>query len=288
MTPERPLIFYDVETTGLNSAVDRITQLAAIKLWPGDSVEEGLELLNRSVQQGGKFAEPDSLVSQTFNPGMLVEPYLLELTHLTQEELNASASFTAWAPWLYHFFNNSIKDGVDYGHVDLAGYNSNKFDINMIQAEFKRAKKPLDETGRNLLDAAAIFYKKQPRTLEAALKYYCNETTDNAHNALVDIQSTVKVFLGQQRMYEDMPEDNAGIAKFGKNDNWVDSTGKILWQGKEAIVGFGNKCNGKTLKEIVRTDAGYLQWMLGQDFPADTKQIIGDAVNGIFPIKEQQ
>ena len=286
MTPERPLVVYDLEATGVNTAIDRVTQIAAIKIWPGEDVGAAVEMLERSIQQGGNMHEDDRLISYTINPQTTVKPFVLELTHLTQEELNASCTFEQWAPFLHMLFGNAVKDGEDYGKVDLAGFNSNKFDNLMLCAEFERCGYEYSLDGRNLLDAYSIYAKNEGRRLVDAMQLYCGkDISEVAHNALVDISATLQVFLGQEAKYEDMPADNAGIAEYGKKPNWIDMSGKFLWEGDVAVMGFGKHVN-TPLETIARTQAGFLRWMIGKDFPADAETIAKQALQGIFPQKD--
>jgi len=286
MTPERPLVVYDLESTGVSPSADRVTQIAAIKIWPGEDVSAAVEMLERCIQQGGNMHEDDRLISYTINPQTTVKPFVLELTHLTQEQLNASCTFEQWASWLHILFGNAVKDGVDYGTVDLAGFNSNKFDNLMLCEEFKRCGYEYSLEGRNLLDAYSIYAKMEGRKLVDAMQLYCGkDISDVAHNALVDISATLQVFLGQEAKYEDMPADNAGIAQFGKQENWIDMAGKFIWEGDVAVMGFGKHVN-IPLETIAGTQSGFLGWMLRMDFPEDAKQIARQALKGIFPKKD--
>jgi len=286
MTPERPLVVYDLESTGVNTAVDRVTQIAAIKIWPGEDVTAAVEMLERCIKQGGNMHEDDRIISYTINPQTTVKPFVLELTHLTQEQLNASSTFEEWAGWLHVLFGNAVKDGVDYGTVDLAGFNSNKFDNNLLCEEFKRSGFEYSLEGRNLLDAYSIYAKNEGRTLVDAMKLYCNKDISNvAHNALVDISATLEVFLGQAAKYDDMPADNAGIAEYGKKAGWIDMSGKFIWEGDKVVMGFGKHIN-TPLETIARTQSGFLNWMLDKDFPADAKKIARQALQGTFPTKD--
>lgn len=287
MTPDRPIVLFDLETTGVNTGVDRVTQIAALKIWPGEDPEAALEMLTRCAASGDKYAEADMLVNQTINPKTIVKPFILEMTHLTQEELNASLPFEEWAPWLHHFFSNSVKNGIDYGGVDLAGFNNNKFDNLMLEAEFKRAGCEFSLEGRNLLDAFAIFAKKEGRSLADAMKFYCDEDIEGAHNALVDIKATLQVFLAQSKEYEDMPADNAGIADYCKREGWIDTTGKFRWEGDEAVVNFSKDHLNNTIQDTAKYQSGFFNWMLKNDFPSDAQKIARDALAGIFPQKDK-
>jgi DNA polymerase-3 subunit epsilon len=283
MVPDKPIVFFDLETTGVNVETARVTQIAAYKIWPGEDVVQAIQTLQRAVDAGINVHEQDRIVSQTINPECTVDSFVLELTHLTQEQLNSSCTFAQWAPWLQVFFDNAVSpEGQDYGQVDWAGYNITKFDNAILEAEFRRATLSVTVGDRNILDSYQVFAKKEGRTLTDAARFYCDEDIEGAHNALVDIQATLKVMHAQTTHYEDMPGDNYGICMYGRNEDWLDSTGKFRKQGNDIVISIG-KHAGTEIKKLAQTQAGYLKWMICKDFPADAKKIAQNALEGIFP-----
>ena len=119
-----------------------------------------------------------------------------------------------------------------------------------------------------------------------AMQFYCDkDISDVAHNALVDISATLQVLLGQEAKYDDMPADNAGIAEYGKKEGWIDMAGKFIWEGNVVVMGFGKHIN-TPLKTVAETQSGFLNWMLGKDFPQDAQEIARQALKGIFPTKD--
>jgi DNA polymerase-3 subunit epsilon len=278
----RPIVLYDLETTGVDPETDRVTQIAAYKIWPGESIDEAIVTLKGYIDQGVDVQIQDRIICYTINPERIVSDFILELTHLTQDRLNASCTFGQWAGWLQHFFDNAVSpEGVDHGIVDWAGFNITKFDTTMLEAEFRRTPFELKAEGRHMLDSFQVFVKKEPRNLAAATQFYCGEDIEGAHNALVDIQATLKVMQAQTRQYADMPEDNEGIAAYGKHDDWIDSTGKFRKEGFKVVIAIG-KHAGTELSVLAQTQGGYLRWMLDKDFPADAKKIARDALNGVY------
>ena len=261
-----PLVVFDLETTGTKAGVDRITQIAAIKYWPDGHVEE---------------------LSTTVNPLMPVKKFILELTHLTQEILDNSHPFSAWAEYVFYFFTtvDHPVTGLQSPRVDYAGYNSNRFDIPFLQAEFDRVNYSWNTEGSCCLDSYQIFAKMDPRDLEAAYLKYCGKKLEGAHDALVDTRATFEVLIGQLQMHEDIPADVKGIAEFCKKEGWIDMLGKFVWEDDKVIINFSEH-QGKTLEHMAACEPGFLNWMLKKDFSPEAKNIARDALKGIYPVKK--
>ena len=137
----------------------------------------------------------------------------------------------------------------------------------------------------NVIDAQRIYHKKEPRNLEAALKYYCGEELDGAHAAENDVEATIKVVEGQLEKYDDLGDNVEEIAKFCKDDRWVDNAGRLHWKGGEVAIGFGRK-QGMLVKDLIQSDRGYIDWILNSEFPNDTKEILRNAKKGVYPVKD--
>ncbi|MBU0550575.1 3'-5' exonuclease [Myxococcota bacterium] len=253
---ERPLVFFDLETTGLNVQEDRIIEIAVVKLLPDGRRETKTRRINPTI--------PISAAST-------------EITGISDEDVKDAPKFAQLA--------ESLRDWIS--GCDLAGYNIMRFDVPMLLEEFERAGVPFSLEGVRLIDAQRIFHKKEPRTLEAALRFYCDEALDNAHAAEADVNATIKVLEGQLTHYEDLPQDLDALARFCQDDRWVDLQGRLHWDGDEVVMGFGKK-KGASLKGLIQRDPNYINWILDGRFPSDVKHIIREAREGRFPQRPQR
>ena len=223
----RPIIFFDIEATGLQIARDRIVELSYIKVFP-DGREESKTL--------------------RFNP-----------------EMHISTEATAV---------NGIKD-EDVADCDLAGFNSNIFDVPMLVEEFARAGSDFDITKSKLVDVQTIYHKLEPRNLIAAYKFYCNKDLHNAHTAMADTQATYEVLKAQLDKYGKELQGNVGwLSEFTRRNRNVDLAGRIAYdeQGTE-VFNFG-KYKGRAVTDILRSDPGYFSWIMQGDFTQNTKQTL--------------
>lgn len=252
---ERPIVFFDLETTGLNPKTDRIIEICVIKVHP----------------DGGK-----EIKTRRINPTIPISEESSEITGITNEDVKDCPTFKQLAKGIYDFILGS----------DLSGYNVLRFDIPLLIEEFKRVDIDYSMKDVNVIDVQRIYHKKEPRTLEAALEYYCNEKLDGAHAAENDVEATIKVLAGQLEKYDDIGSTVAEVAKFCKDDRWVDTAGRLHWKGSDVAIGFGRK-QGMLLKDMIKEDRSYIDWILRGEFPEDTKEIIRNAINGKFPVKEQ-
>jgi DNA polymerase III subunit epsilon len=250
---ERPLAVFDIESTGTNRKFDRIIDLAIVKLLPGGKSES---------------------YSFRVNPGMPIPAEATLIHGITNEDVKDSPTFKEIAVNVAEV----LKD------CDLAGYNISNFDIPLLGEEFIRAGLPFDTESRRVVDAQRIFHKKVPRDLAAALAYYSGELHLNSHDAMGDVQATVKVIEGQLKRYPDLPRDMDALDAFchPRDPTWVDKTGKFKWADGEAVINFGKK-QGQKLREIARMEPSFLQWMVKNDFPRDTLDIVQNALRGKFP-----
>ena len=250
---ERPLAVFDIESTGTNRKFDRIIDLAIIKLLPGGKSE-----------------------SYTFrvNPGMPIPADSTAIHGITDKDVKDCPTFKQVAGQVAEV----LKD------CDLGGYNISNFDIPLLVEEFIRAGMPFDTQSRRVIDSQRIFHKKVPRDLAAALAYYCGEMHLDSHDAMGDVQATVKVLEGQLARYPDLPRDLDALDAFcnPRDPAWVDRTGKFKWVDGDAVINFGKK-QGQKLREVSRTDPSFLQWMAKNDFPRDTLEIVQNALIGKFP-----
>ena len=255
---DRDIVFFDVETTGLNVVRDRIVQLAMIKLRKnGQSPEE---------------------FSTLINPGIPISEESMAIHGITPKDLANKPTFRQLAQKIWDFI----------GDADLAGYNSNRFDVPMLMEEFAREEMEFDISKRRLIDVQRIFYKMEPRTLKAAYRFYCQQELTDAHDALADVKATLDVFRGQLTMYEGkdlLDEDGNTIPAPIKNDiqalhdftndlNFLDATQKLKVQNDGTVVFNFGKYVGQPVKEVLKKERNYGHWIQDKEFSSQVKQYI--------------
>ena len=242
---EKPLCVFDLETTGLDISKDRIVQIAILKVHP-DGQKEELNLL--------------------INPEMNISDSNAEIHGITNEMVKDAPTFKQAAKEIAEFI----------GESDMAGYNSNKFDIPVLAEEFLRVGFDFDLSSRKCVDVQNIFHKMEQRTLVAAFKFYCSKELDNAHDAMADTTATWEVFEKQIERYENLKPNIDFLSEFskaGKLKN-ADFAGRLAYNEKNEMVYNFGKHSGKTIKEISNLEPGYYGWMLEADFPRYTKKIL--------------
>ena len=268
---KKPLVVFDLETTGLDIVNDRIIQLSFIKVYPDGKEERGDHLIN---------------------PGRHIPEMITELTGIDDEKVKDAPSFKQISTTLAETFKG----------CDFAGFNSNRFDVPMLAEEFLRAGIDFDFSKCRLIDAQAIFHKMERRNLAAAYKFYCGRKMEEdfeAHRADQDTEATYRVLMGELDMYskeqqeEDeriLPNDMDFLAEFSKQNDNVDFAGRMIWapitdkEGKpltdkdgkpqlQEVFNFG-KYKDYPVAEVLKKDPGYYSWMLGADFPNNTKQML--------------
>jgi len=239
----RPLAFLDLEATGLTIGFDRIVEISVVKVSPSGE---------------------RSTLTQRLNPEMPIPAVVSAIHGITDADVADMPTFKQFAPALLNFFGNS----------DLAGYNSNKYDIPLLVDEFIRAEVDFDFRSRRLIDVQNIFHKMEQRTLAAAYKFYCEKELVNAHSAEADIFATLEVFESQLERYPELNKDVDFLHKFCSMNNNVDLAGRIVMNDKkQECFNFG-KHKGKTVEEVFAKEPSYYDWMMQGDFPAETKQVI--------------
>ena len=250
---KRPLAFFDIESTGTNLGVDRIVELSVIKLHPDGSEE----VRTWRVNPGMPIPLESSLVHGIYDEHIKDEPSFKEIAQLIAEFIDIS---------------------------DLAGYNSNKFDIPMLMEEFLRADVLFDLDNRHFVDVQNIFHQMEQRTLKAAYQFYCDKQIINAHSAEADTQASMEVLMAQIEKYDGQPVTDSLERKIGliKNDmetlaklvsdDLVDLAGRMVRNEKgEVIFNFG-KHKGKLVHKVFKEEPAYYDWMMNGDFPLDTKR----------------
>ncbi|MVN92333.1 3'-5' exonuclease [Mucilaginibacter aquatilis] len=251
---KRPLAFFDIEATGTNLGVDRIIEMAVIKLLPDGAEESKVWVLN---------------------PEMAI-PLEVSLIHgFYDDDVKDKPVFKSVAAEVAEFLED----------CDLAGYNSNKFDIPMLVEEFLRAGVAFDLKGRHFVDVQNIFHQMEQRTLKAAYQFYCNKEILNAHSAEADTRATMEVLLAQVDRYKDtefidkkgnktIPVQNevAALHEFTNLQRAVDFVGRMVYnEAGEELFNFG-KHKGKRVEDVFDVEPSYYAWMMNGDFPLYTKQ----------------
>lgn len=256
----RPLIFFDLETTGLDFKYDRIVELGAVKIFPDGRHEN---------------------FTQRINPQMRISAEVTALTGITNEQVAQAPTFAQVAPQIAGFFEG----------CDLAGYNIGRFDAKVMTEEFKRVGMSFKLEERAVIDSQVIFHQKEKRDLAAAYKFYCDKDLHGAHSAQADTDATYEIFMAQMKRYGDLPNDLEGLNKFckGNQDRFVDSEGKFFWRDGEAVFNFG-KFKSQTLRTVAQTHPEYLHWVISPErqFGQDVVDICYKAMKGEFPAKKSE
>lgn len=238
---KNPLIFFDLETTGIDIVKDRIVEISYVKVFPNGKEESK---------------------TMRINPGMPIPPESTAIHGITDDDVKDCPRFKEVAKTLA-----SQIEGCD-----LAGYNSNRFDIPLLAEEFLRAGVDIDLNRRKFVDVQTIFYKMEQRTLSAAYKFYCNKTLENAHTAAADTMATYEVLQAQLDRYPDLQNDIAFLSEFSSFSNNVDFAGRMIYNDKgEEVFNFG-KFKGRLVEDVLKEEPGYYAWMINSDFPLNTKQ----------------
>jgi len=255
---KRPLVVFDIESTGINPRVDRIVELAAIKIMPDSTRIE---------------------FSMLVNPQCPIPPETTELHGISDADVADAPTFAQEAPKLLQFLEG----------CDLAGFNIMRFDIPMLIEEFQRAKIHFNLQERKFVDAQKIFHQREPRNLSAALKFYCNKELVNAHSAMADTLATLEVIEGQCQMYQDLPREVEELDKISnpKDLDKIDHDGKLRWKNGQITIAFGQKA-GRTLRDLVDKEPGFLRWIIKKDFSSKVKNIIKEALAGNIPTRPEQ
>jgi len=250
---DRPLVVFDIESTGTSPRADRIIDIAAIRLWPdGTHTEHYFRL----------------------HPTIPIPPETTAIHGIGDADVRGFPTFAQEAEKIYKVFEGA----------DLCGYNATRFDIPMLNEEFLRVGKKLPLETIKIVDPQRIYHRKEPRDLSAAMKFYCSELLLDAHSAMADVRATIRVFDSQLNRYKDLPGDVPGLDAYCNpiDPTWADRTGKLKWQNGEIVINFG-KMKGRTLRDLIEFDSNFIKWLLRGDFPADTREIVKNATDGKWP-----
>lgn len=240
---DKPICFFDLETTGTNIATDRIVEISILKVFPNGNKE-----------------------SHTWkvNPEMTIPPVVTAIHGITNEMVENEPTFKELAPTVYSL----IKDS------DLGGFNSNRFDIPLLAEELLRAGVDFEMKNTLSVDVQTIFHKMEKRTLEAAYMFYCDKDLTNAHSAEADTMATYEVLEAQIERYDALENNTKYLAQFSSHKKFADFAGFIGYdkQGNE-VFAFG-KHRGSKVEDILDNEPGYFGWLLNADFPLYTKKIL--------------
>ena len=240
---KNPLIFFDIESTGVNIASDRIVEISYLKIYPNG------EQTSKTIR---------------VNPTIPIPKKVTAIHGISDEDVKDEPKFSEIAKSLAKEFEG----------CDFAGYNSNKFDIPILIEEFLRTEVDLDLKKRRFIDVQVIFHKKEQRTLSAAYKFYCDKKLEKAHSAEADTLATYEILKAQLDKYQDLENNIESLSKFSSHTKNVDFVGRIVYNDKgEETFNFG-KYKGKTVEEVFDKDPAYYSWMMNNDFPLYTKKVL--------------
>lgn len=239
----RPICFFDLETTGINVAKDRIVEIAILKVFPNGNKE-----------------------SHTWrvNPEMKIPDEVIKIHGISNEAVANEPTFKELSGRIYQFIKG----------CDLAGYNSNRFDIPLLAEEFLRAEIDFDIKNVLAIDVQTIFHKMEKRTLEAAYKFYCNKDLIGAHSAEADTHATYEVLKSQLDKYPELENDTKKLAQFSAQKKYADFAGFIAYDKKGLEVFAFGKHKGKCVEVVFDLEPGYFGWILNADFPLYTKKVL--------------
>jgi len=239
----KPIVFFDLETTGINIGNDRIVEISILKIFPNGNKESKTWLVNPEIE----IPAEASAIHGITNEKVVTEP--------TFKELAATV-------------NEMIAD------ADLAGFNSNRFDIPLLAEEFLRVGIDFDMNNRRAIDVQVIFHKKEQRTLSAGYKFYCDKVLEDAHSAEADTNATYEILKAQLDRYDDIENSVEALSEYSTHSKRADFAGFILFnENDEEIFSFG-KYKGRTVEDVLKENPGYNAWIQNADFPLYTKKVL--------------
>tara|TARA_R110002049_G_scaffold25194_6_gene88594 strand:- start:2589 stop:3416 length:828 start_codon:yes stop_codon:yes gene_type:complete len=252
---KQPIVFFDLETTGVNIATDRIVEIAILKVFPNGNKESKTWLVN-----------PEREIPQAS----------IDVHGITNEKVAAEPTFKELAQEVSKMIAG----------CDLAGFNSNRFDIPLLAEELMRAGIDFDMNGRKAIDVQVIFHKKEQRTLSAGYQFYCGKELEGAHGAEADTNATYEILLAQLDKYDDIENSVDALSEFSTHGERADFAGFILMnEEKQEIFSFG-KYKGRTVEEVFKENPGYNNWMQNADFPLYTKKVLNEIKKRMSAPKE--
>ena len=240
---KKPIVFFDLETTGINIANDRIVEISILKIQPNGNKESKTWLVNPEIE----IPKEASDIHGITNEKVVTEPTFKELATQVSDMIKG---------------------------CDLAGFNSNRFDIPLLAEEMLRADVDFDMKNRVAVDVQVIFHKKEQRTLSAGYKFYCDQDLTNAHSAEADTNATYEILLAQLDKYEDLENDIKSLSEFSTHQKRADFAGFIMFDEEDDEVFTFGKYKKKKVKDVLERDPGYYGWIQKSDFPLYTKKVL--------------
>lgn len=242
---KKPIAFFDLETTGINVAKDRIVEISILKINPNQSEET---------------------LTMKINPTVPIPKETSEIHGIYEADIKDSPTFAQAAKQILKFIEG----------CDLAGFNSNKFDIPLLAEEFLRVDVDFNAKNRKFIDVQVIFHKKEQRTLSAAYKFYCKAELTDAHTAEADTKATYEILKSQLDMYDDLKNDIDFLSDFSYHKKSADFAGRIVYNDDGIEVFNFGKHKGVSVEEVFAKEKGYYAWMMNADFPLSTKKVLTD------------
>lgn len=252
---KKPIVFFDLETTGVNIATDKIVEISILKIFPNGNKESKTWLVNPEIEIPKEATEVHGIT----NEKVVTEPTFKELASKINEMIDDS---------------------------DLAGFNSNRFDIPLLAEELMRAGIDFDMNNRKAIDVQVIFHKKEQRTLSAGYQFYCGKELEGAHGAEADTNATYEILLAQLDKYDDIENSVDALSEFSSHGKRADFAGFILYNDdKKEIFSFG-KYKGRVVEEVLKENPGYNNWIQNADFPLYTKKVLREIKKRISESKK--
>lgn len=247
---KKPIVFFDLESTGIDVVKDRIVEISIIRVEPNGN---------------------ESSKTMRINPQMPIPAGASEVHGIYDKDIVDCPTFKEAAAEIAPYFEGA----------DIAGFNSNRFDVPMLAEEFLRAGISINLKRNKLIDVQVIFHKMEQRTLSAAYQFYCDKDLTDAHSAEADTRATYEVLKAQLDKYPNLKNDMDFLSDFTSYSRNVDFAGRIVYNDKdEAVINFG-KHKGRPVTEVLSTDPGYYSWMLNSDFPLFTKKVMTEIKLGV-------
>ncbi len=238
-----PVVFFDLETTGVNVSRDRIVEICYLKVWPN----------------GNEVAR-----TMRINPEMHIPEAATAVHGIHDEDVADCPTFRMIAKEV----------AKDFEGCDIAGFNSNRFDVPLLAEEFLRAEVNIDLTRHKLIDVQVIYHKFEQRTLSAAYKFYCGKNLEDAHSAEGDTRATYEVLQAQLDKYPELQNDMSFLSEFSSFTNNVDFAGRIIYNSNHIEVFNFGKYKDQPVVQVLQRDPSYYSWMMNGDFTLNTKQVL--------------
>jgi len=250
----RPIVFFDLETTGINIATDKIVEISILKVFPNGNKESKTWLVNPEIE---------------------IPQAAIDVHGITNEKVVTEPTFKELASKV----NEMIAD------ADLAGFNSNRFDIPLLAEELMRVGIDFDMNHRKAIDVQVIFHKKEQRTLSAGYQFYCGKVLEGAHGAEADTNATYEILLAQLDKYDDIENSVDALSDFSTHGVRADFAGFILMNEEDQEIFSFGKYKGRTVEEVFNENPGYHNWIQNADFPLYTKKVLREIKERMFEAK---